>query len=263
MRNPMDSEVNNTLPTIGLQLYTVRDALSQNPSATLKELSEIGYKYVEIADTSNYPLSQFTSLLSEYNLSALSTHIDYLVLLQSSEYIIQEIKKSGLKYVVVPWIGPEVWQDVSLAENVISAMDNIGKSFADEGIFLCYHNHAHEIRKTTEIGVLDLLLERAEKVYLELDLGWGYVATGENPFKLVEKYGHRIKLFHLKDVSKRDPVKFTELGMGEIPWVEILPEIWKLNKSPWIVEQDDNFSINSISSAKVGIETLRAILKRL
>lgn len=253
----------NNLPLVALQLYTVRDALARNPSETLKTIEKTGYRYVEIADTGNYSLSEFVSLIKECGLSPISTHVDYLVLVQSPDTVLRESLKSGLKYVVVPWIGPEIWQDVSLSKEIISNLDKMGEKFSSEGISLCYHNHAHEIANPEGINVLDLLIENTEKVYLELDLGWVYVATGKNPLEFAKRYRDRIRLLHLKDVAVREPVRFTELGKGEISWSEVLPAIWELNKSPWIVEQDDNFSEDCISSAKVGLNTIHSILSRL
>ena len=37
----------------GLALYTLRDAMGDNPTATLKEVSEIGYKNIEAAGYAN------------------------------------------------------------------------------------------------------------------------------------------------------------------------------------------------------------------
>ena len=38
---------------IGLQLYTIRDAMGNDAPWSLKKVSDIGYKYVELADYKN------------------------------------------------------------------------------------------------------------------------------------------------------------------------------------------------------------------
>ncbi len=256
--------VDNTHPIVALQLYTIRDALSQNLHDTLGKVAEMGYRYVEVADTYNYTLPEFVKILETYNLTAISSHIDYLVLLQDAQKAIKEAKEAGVKYIVIPWIGPEVWENDSLRKDTISMMDGIAKDCNKQGIQLCYHNHAHEINNPMGINFLDFIIESTSSIWLELDLGWVYVATGENPLNLVKKYTSRIGLFHLKDVEQIDPVLFTELGEGKsINWAQILPEIWQINKSPWIIEQDDNFRENSISSAGTGFINIQKILTKI
>ncbi len=256
--------VDNTQKIISLQLYTVRDALSQNIHDALKNVAGSGYRYVEVADTYNYSLSEFVSVLKRYNLEAISAHIDYLVLLQDTKKVLEEAVKASLKYLVVPWIGPEVWENDSLVSEVITALSSFSETCENEGIQFCYHNHAHEINNSKGTNFLDLILEKTARVYLELDLGWVYVATDEDPLDLVKRYKDRIKLFHLKDVAQREPVCFTEFGRGgKINWEQILPEIWQINKSPWIIEQDDNFSESSILSAREGLINLQKILGKI
>lgn len=256
--------IDNTQTIIALQLYTVRDALSQNIHDALKNVADSGYRYVEVADTYNYSLSEFLEVLKRYGLEALSAHIDYLVLLQDTKKVLEEALKAGLKYLVIPWIGSEVWENDSLVSEVITALSSLGETCEKEGIQFCYHNHAHEINNSKGTNFLDLILEKTAQVYLELDLGWVYVATGGNPLDLVKRYNDKIKLFHLKDVAQREPVCFTEFGRGKkIDWEQILPEIWQINKSPWIIEQDDNFSENSILSAKEGLMNLQKILSKI
>ena len=38
---------------IGLQLYTIRDAMASDPLSSLKQVSDTGYKYVELAGYSD------------------------------------------------------------------------------------------------------------------------------------------------------------------------------------------------------------------
>ena len=63
----------------GIQLYSVRDDMSKDPSGTLKKLSDMGYKYVEHANYINrkfygYSPTDFKKLLGDMGLQMKSGH---------------------------------------------------------------------------------------------------------------------------------------------------------------------------------------------
>src|SRR5215210_7113231 len=63
----------------GLQLYSVRDQMKENPMATLQQLSQMGYRNVEHANYVNrkfygYPASEFKKILDDLNLKMVSGH---------------------------------------------------------------------------------------------------------------------------------------------------------------------------------------------
>ncbi|HCO12856.1 MAG TPA: hypothetical protein DIT46_01645, partial [Gemmatimonadetes bacterium] len=61
----------------GLQLYTVRDAMSEDVSGTLATLADIGCIEVELAGTYGMTATSFRRLLDEFGLRAVSGHTDF------------------------------------------------------------------------------------------------------------------------------------------------------------------------------------------
>src|ERR1700744_1285763 len=64
---------------LGLQLYTVRDAMHTDPAGTLKKLSEAGFHHLEHAGYGNrkfygYTVKQIKKLLDDNNLLMVSGH---------------------------------------------------------------------------------------------------------------------------------------------------------------------------------------------
>src|SRR3954451_19023910 len=64
---------------LGIQLYSVRDDMKKDPSGTLKQLANMGYKYVEHANYvdgkfSGYAPKDFKKLLDDLGLKMYSGH---------------------------------------------------------------------------------------------------------------------------------------------------------------------------------------------
>ncbi|HTS43679.1 MAG TPA: twin-arginine translocation signal domain-containing protein, partial [Puia sp.] len=65
---------------LGIQLYSVRDAMSKDAAGTLKQIANIGYGYVEHANYSrdrkfyHYSAADFKKLLDDLGLKMLSGH---------------------------------------------------------------------------------------------------------------------------------------------------------------------------------------------
>ena len=67
---------------LGLQLYSVRDDMKNDPSGTLKQLANIGYKNVEHANYIDrkfygYSPADFKKLLADLSLNMPSGHLCY------------------------------------------------------------------------------------------------------------------------------------------------------------------------------------------
>ncbi len=251
-------------PNIGIQLYTVRDELSKEPDNTIHQLSEIGYRYVEIADTGAMTISEFLLKIKQYNLIPVSIHIDFLKLRQTPQSFFNQAKDAGITKIVVPWIDPQIWQDNSLLNPVLNELEQLGIQAKEQGLYLAYHNHAHEFILTEQGYPLDKLVTFTQNVTLEIDIGWAYVATKIDPWHIIQKYSDRISLFHLKDISSIEPLKFTELGNnGLIDWQKLLPQILKVNVRDWIIEQDTDFENNALDSAKKSFHYLTSLIDNI
>ncbi|MCA1901789.1 MAG: sugar phosphate isomerase/epimerase [Candidatus Hydrogenedens sp.] len=246
---------------IAIQLYTVRDELSKNLEATFQKLKEIGYSYVEIADIGERSIFEFVERLNKYSLTPISMHVDFLLLQQNPNDIFSNAKTVGINKIVVPWIDPQIWQDEAILSQVLSQLEQLGIQAEEQGVALSYHNHAHELVTSGNGYLLDNLINLAPHVSLELDIGWAYVATYQDPWDIVQRYNKRIALFHLKDVRSVNPLMFTELGNeGKILWQDLLSKIAKVNRSDWIIEQDTDFEKTSIDSAEKSLSYLSTII---
>src|ERR1035438_5888411 len=86
------------LPTVGVQLYTVRRVLPKNPLETLRAIEQIGYREVECtADR----LDGIWPSLKETALKAVSVHLNEQFFIHQPEKLpaaLEDAKKHGFEY---------------------------------------------------------------------------------------------------------------------------------------------------------------------
>lgn len=231
---------------IGLELYTVRDALNKDFEGTLARVAKVGYKEVELA--------QFFAHLPEFNpspkrareildangLVAPASHIPYSALSpENLSKVIEASKILGHSYVVNPSIDREVLKQPDGWKRAAEAFNRAGEETLKSGIHLGYHNHVEEFKPLPD-GKLpyDVLLAETDPklVKMEMDLGWAHEA-GADPIAYFKKYPGRFPLVHVKDFTKDRTM--VDVGKGEIDWKAIFAKSDLAGIKHYFVEFDD------------------------
>ena len=91
---------------IGLQLYTVRDAFTAEPSGTLQRVKGLGYDYVETISFGGMTPAGFKAKLTEIGLSAPSSHIGLADWNTRPEAALDDMVALGADYAVLAWMPP-------------------------------------------------------------------------------------------------------------------------------------------------------------
>ncbi|OLV17733.1 sugar phosphate isomerase/epimerase family protein [Deinococcus marmoris] len=209
--------------SVGLQLYTLREQLAQDFFGTLDAVAASGITEVELAgEYGGLDGPGLRAALAERGLTATAAHIGGQVWEQDTAGQIDFLHGVGVKRAVYPWFKGEGQEWVKLAEQ----LEGLSQKLAAEGISLSYHNHDHELSETLDgQPVLDVLLERAPTLQLELDTAWVY-AGGKDPVEYLKRYADRTPLVHLKDLRRDGEGWLTvELGAGEVPLTAILEAV--------------------------------------
>ena len=248
------------LDTIGLQLWTVRNQLEQDPQATLQAVKDYGYKQIELMDTTQYeqlsPIAKdlglninssfmnFTLLTGRWDLKGLTPPENY-----GPENLLEEVQQMGLSHLVFGYMLPAERSSLDDYKNISEKLNQFGEQCNAAGIQLCYHNHSFEFEPMEGSTGFDVLLERVEpdKMKFELDVFWASIA-GVEPVGLMKQMEGRLGLLHLKDKLKDTPViynegkvppeAFKELGNGVVDMAGVLTEAEKQNVTYCMVEQD-------------------------
>jgi len=264
-----------SVPPLGLQLYTIRDAMTADVEGSLKIVSETGYKFVELADYANrkfynYEPAEFLKLVKDLGMQILSSHTQVEgagVTLDNAKIMAEDHAKLGVKFCLQPWIVEEMRTSVASYQRMAENWNRIGAVMKEFGIQFGYHNHNFEFATVEgKVPYFDVMLAELDKdlVTMELDMFWTTKA-GHNPVDLFKKYPGRFKLFHLKDAYTNeapfyDVIKtdIAPVGEGVIDFKSIIAAGDIAGMEYMIVEQDEsrnNTIMQDIKTSFVNLTT--------
>ncbi|RYY50589.1 MAG: sugar phosphate isomerase/epimerase [Chitinophagaceae bacterium] len=244
-------------PAIGLQLYTVRRQLEQDPATTLDRVAQIGYREVELATYTGTQLfygmkpADFAALLWRSGLKAVSSHYrlgaesipaqqQQGTLLHGWDRAVDDAAALGLRYLVCAWLSPEERSSLDRYKALAETLNRAGERCRKAGLQLCYHNHDFEFTAIDGTIPYELLLRDTDKslVHFELDLYWTAKA-GQDPVALFERKPGRFPLWHIKDMDAGPAKGFTEVGRGTIDFERIFRAAATAGRKHFFVEQDE------------------------
>ncbi len=250
-------------PAIGLQLFSVREALAKDYAGALKQVAAIGYREVEAAGFYKRSAADVKQLMAAAGLKCVSAHYSLADLLKTPDETIDYAKTLGLDYVICS--SPSVpdpsrlskypggtWQGtlhlLTLDDWKWNAdqFNQMGKKMKAAGLKFGYHNHTMEFRDLSGTTAFHVLLEETDPAYvtLELDCGWA-IAAGQDPVALLTQYPTRFSLLHVKDLKpaagENSPDKrvSTELGLGTVDYKPIFAAAREAKIRHAFIEQED------------------------
>lgn len=240
---------------VGLQLYTIRDAMNADLSGSLKKLSDLGYKNLELAGYSNgkfYGKSpvEFKKMVTDLGMVAISSHAAVEaagITTENAKLMADAHAELGVKYCIQPWVN-EVDRTIEKYKKMIGDWNKVGKIMKGVGIQFGYHNHNFEFAKVNGIvPYYDVFLPEMDKdlITMELDLFWASKA-GQDPIAMFNKYPGRFQLLHFKDMKTKqapffDVIKddICSVGAGVIDFKRIVASE-KVAGTKYIFVEDDN-----------------------
>jgi sugar phosphate isomerase/epimerase len=240
---------------IGLQLYTVRDAMGQDPLATLAQVAKIGYTSVEGATYTGsekfYGMtpSEFKKVLQQNGLKIPSAHYRLGAeqtdgkmvngtILHDWDKAVDDAAEVGLKYMVCAYLAESERGDIDNYKKIADQLNIAGERCKKAGIQLCYHNHNFEFVKQGDTLPYNILLSTdKELVKMEVDLYW-IKKAGQDTIKLFQDHPGRFPLWHVKDMDNTADQNFTEVGSGVIDFKEIFKYKKLAGMKYFFVEED-------------------------
>ena len=174
---------------IGLQLYTVRDAMEQDFEGTLKKVKEFGYDGVEFAGLFGHSAEEVKALCDKIGLVPVSAHVPLDEMLAAPEKVLGTYKAIGCKYVAVPYLPEEKRAGTPAFAQTMADIEALCKVAKSLGLVMLYHNHDFEFQKIDGKYVLDYMYDTipASLLQTELDTCWVNVG-GENPSQYLLEY---------------------------------------------------------------------------
>jgi sugar phosphate isomerase/epimerase len=238
---------------IGIQLYTVRDALKSDFKGTLKKLSEIGYDGVEFAwEYGGMNPRELAGFLHTVKLQAagLHTSIDDILNPKSDSYVYARAVNTS--FVTTSLCG-EVSKDWAATTDKVVQAASVAYS---QGFTFTYHNHAQEITVENGVSAQDKLLARISMLQFELDTYW-IKKGGQEPVSYINKFAGRVPQLHMKDMDKADG-SFAEVGQGCLDVKEIVSTALNAG-ARWIIVEQDSCKRPALESAKISFDKLKSL----
>jgi len=200
---------------IGIQLYSVRDAMKADPVGTIEKIGAMGYKTVETASYSDGKIygmepTAFKALVEKNGMKVLSAHCGGPVPSKEKgkwneamawwDKCIAANKAAGVKYIVQPSMNKIAYESLDGLKLYCDFFNAIGEKCAAKGIKFGYHNHSGEFKEIEGQIIYDFMLKNTDpkKVFFEIDLYW-INEGGKNPVDYFNKYPGRFLLYHVKD----------------------------------------------------------------
>ena len=244
----------------GLQLYTLRDVIAEDPEATIRQVADFGYTQLESYDGPmgmwwGMGTTGYKNLLDELGMSPISSHANVF---EEFERKANEAAEVGLTFIVCPWIGPQETMDDF--RQIADQFNEMGEIANNLGLRFAYHNHAYSFEELEGELPQDVMMNITdpELVEYQMDIYW-VVAAGEDPMAWMEKYPGRFTTCHVKDLAQGEEPESTVLGTGSIDYKQLLPMSQEYGMEGFIVEQEAYTGTTPIDAIRANAEYMKSL----
>lgn len=197
---------------IGLQLYSLRDAMGQDVPGTLKLVSEMGYKSLETAGYGNgklygYAPAEFRKMCEDLGMKVTSSHVGRNYSKETEAEVmswwdqaLDTHAEAGCKYAIQAAF--PIADNLDGIKLYCDYFNKVGVMANQRGMRFGFHNHAGEFKTVEDQVILDYMIANTTptNVMYELDVYWA-TEGGVNPVDYIKKYKDRISVLHIKDDS--------------------------------------------------------------
>ena len=246
---------------IGLELYSVRDALAKDPEGTVRAVAQMGYQAVEFyapyfkwTDTQ---AQQMRKLMDDLGIRCYSTHND------EDFFSAQNIDRArdlnlilGTKYMVQAWSDPKPTLDAwkALAEN----LNAVAAKLAPSGLKVGYHNHDAEWKTVEGKRPIEVIAQNTKpEVMLQLDVGT-CLEAGADPVAWIRANPGRIHSIHLKDWSPDPRIGYKTLfGEGIADWKGIFRAAETVGGIEYYLIEQEGSQYSELETVKRCLEAYR------
>ncbi len=237
---------------LGIQMWSLRDIAKTDEIKALDQAKAYGFVEIEAGKPAKVPLDQYVAAVKQRGFDVVGIHAGYEALGGDLADVIATAKALGAHYIVCPWIPhPKEGLSVAQAHKVAADFDTWGKAIHAAGLQFGWHPHGFEFVKAADGGQspFEIVVSetQSENLVLEMDVFWVFHA-GQDPVALLEKYGDRWQLMHVKDIRKgavthlstgsAPPTDNVPVGSGQIDWLAVLSTAEKVGVKHFFIEDE-------------------------
>ncbi|MEV0601818.1 sugar phosphate isomerase/epimerase [Streptomyces sp. NPDC050315] len=219
----------HSLPSLSVQLFSVRDQLAADRDATLDRLAGIGFRHVEpfglgAPDRSAADrMAQVRGLRRSLDAAGLTAPTVHAGLPRDLSELAAECEVLGADTVLVPHphlvagFDEDAFNDPDKLDAFADTLCEAAHELSGHGLQLGYHNHWFEWTPLPDgTPAWDRFWTRADdRLVAELDVYWA-VAAGADPASVLAQLGTRTVAVHLKDGPAQRDLPQTPIGTGKV-----------------------------------------------
>ncbi|HEV8285008.1 MAG TPA: sugar phosphate isomerase/epimerase [Chitinophagaceae bacterium] len=259
----MPKQEADKIKTFGIQLYTLRDVIPNDPKGVLKQVADAGYKQIESYQHDKLGMfwgmsnTEFKKYLDDLGMTIVSSHCETD---KDFEKKVAESAAIGMKYLIFPHEGPG--KTIDDYKRYAEDFNKKGEICKKNGLRFAFHNHEYSFLPVNGEFPEDILIQNCDPslVDFEIDLYW-VVTAKQDPEAWLKKYKNRFRLCHIKDrikgATERDASCM--LGQGSIDYSKILKTAKENGMEYFIVEQERYDNTTPLDSMKADAEYLKKL----
>ncbi|MBV5314245.1 MAG: sugar phosphate isomerase/epimerase [Prolixibacteraceae bacterium] len=256
------SVADNGKKAIGLQLYSLRDAMKVDVLGTLKQVADMGYTTLEAANYGDGKIygmtpADFKKAIKDMGMKMTSAHLggpNYTKETHNQamdwwKKALEDHLEVGVKFMVKP--GMPTLKTLDELKVWCDFYNSIGELTTASKVQFGYHNHSHEFEKTEGEIIYDFMIKNTDpkKVFFEMDVYW-VMRGGYKAVDYMNKYPDRFPVLHIKDEK--------EIGeSGQLDFKSIYETAYKNGLKDSFVEVE-RYNFDPIVSVKKSYDFLNA-----
>jgi sugar phosphate isomerase/epimerase len=253
--------------TPGLCSYTFRNQFAKDVPGTLDAVKAMGITDMEFSNLFGLAAADLRRLLDERGMVCSSYGVGYDAAVGKTDEVARDALALGAKYVRVASIPHKAPFTVERAREAAAEFNRVGRLLRERhGLAFCYHNHGYEFVPHGDGTLFDLLMAETDPqdVGIELDILWAHF-PGADPAAIVDRYGSRVKLMHLKDLKqgvkgdfsgRTDPENDVVLGTGQIDMPAVLRAAKRAGVAHYYIEDESTASPVQVPRSLVYLKSL-------
>jgi sugar phosphate isomerase/epimerase len=247
---------------VGLELYSVRNALKVDPMGTVRAVAGLGYQCVEFYapyfDWTESQTKDMRKLMDDLGIHCYSTHNDSSYLGPDKISRARDLNLIlGCKYLVIASshekAGADGWKAVADSLNLAA------EQLEPSGLKAGYHNHQTEFTPIDGVRPIEILAKNTKpSVMLQLDVGT-CIEAGSDPVAWIRSNPGRIRSLHLKEWSPEAGKGYTVLfGEGVANWKAIFEAAESVGGVEYYLIEQEGSRFSELETAKKCLDAFRS-----
>lgn len=263
---------------VGIQLYSIREDMTNDPVGTLKELAKMGYVYLEHAnyiDRKFYGFSpqDFRKLLDDLGMQMPSGHTvmgkhhwddgknDFS---DSWKYTVEDAAVLGQRWVISPSMDNSMRSKYEDFRKYMDVFNKCGELCNRLGMKFGYHNHDFEFsEKLNGEKLFDIMMKSLDPSLVAMQLDTGNLYNGGGiAVDVMNQYPGRFEIIHVKDeiesTSGHEKYESALLGSGIVNIQKVLELASTVGGTAcYIIEQESYQDKTPLECARINLETMK------